>query len=112
MNWLVAGGQLSFRLGCICMNYINRSHGAGLDPGCPINSIHHAEISGNFIMISIMSGVELYKSHICIRVHKIVRLCFDLSILHVLDYGFRRRVTRHLPSHARNYRDVTVVMQI
>ena len=58
VNWLVAGGQLSFRLGCICMNYINRSHGAGLDPGCPINSIHHAEISGNFIMISISQSIH------------------------------------------------------
>ena len=82
MNWLVAGGHLSFRLGCIC---INRSHGAGLDPGCPINSIHHAEISGKLIMISISQSmhscrVGLYKSHLCILVHKIVRLCIGLWV--------------------------------
>ena len=55
---LVAGGQLSFRLGCFCMNCMNRSLGAGLDPGCPINSIHHAEISGKLIMISISQSMH------------------------------------------------------
>ena len=70
VNWLVAGGQLSFRLGCICMNCINRSfHGAGLDPGCPINSIHHAEISGKThhdyykSKHAFLSRVGFYKSH-------------------------------------------------
>ena len=37
----------------------NRSfRGAGLDPGCPINSIHHAEISGKLIMISISQSMH------------------------------------------------------
>ena len=58
VNWLVAGGHLSFRLGRICMNCINRSLGAGLDPGCSINSIHHAEISGKFIMISVSQSMH------------------------------------------------------
>ena len=55
---LVAGGQLSFRLGCFCMNCMNRSFGAGLDPGCPINSIYHAEISEKFIMISVSQSMH------------------------------------------------------
>ena len=58
VNWLVAGGQLSFTLACICMNCINRSHGAGLGPGCPINSIHHAEISGKLIMVNISQSMH------------------------------------------------------
>ena len=41
-----------------CTNCRNRSHGAGLDPGCPKNSIHHAEISGKLIMISISQSMH------------------------------------------------------
>ena len=49
---------MSFRLACICMNCINRSHGAGLDPGCAINSIHHAEILGKLIMVNISQSMH------------------------------------------------------